>query len=156
MWGRLATYETRRAAPHLSPLQFPILDATTEGKTGKGRECGIMNYPIISLSNAYDKQIKRKARYMLGCQAKPDIKPVSVYFVLASDNLVKIGRSTNVPRRISNLSVLHPSFKLLGTIKTKTESEVHKIFESFRIPNTEWFHYDESMIEFIKVQNEIK
>ncbi len=110
----------------------------------------------MHLTSAYDNEIRKRARYLFGHPKKSTDKIVSVYFVLASDNMVKIGRSANVPRRINDLSVLHPSFSLLGTVTTKSEREVHKIFDSFRVPHTEWFYYDDSMIEFIRLQNQFE
>jgi len=115
-----------------------------------------MNFPIIRLYWNYDNVIKHKARYQFGIQTHKDEKPIHVYFVLASDNLVKIGYSRDVPKRMISIKIAHPTVKLLGTVITKTEVQVHKIFEEFRIPKTEWFRYDDSMLEFIAVQNQIK
>jgi len=97
-----------------------------------------------------DRHILRSVRYLTKENKKVTPKNKSVYFVLASDNLVKIGHSSNVKKRIQNLSVLHPSFKLLGMVDGKTELEVHNIFSDFRISG-EWYKYDQSMIEYINL-----
>ena len=99
-----------------------------------------------------DRSIAYKARYLFDRPNKQRSKKIrkTVYIVLASDNLVKIGHSSNVKNRIKALKILHPSFKLLGTISTKTEREVHNVFSPFRVSG-EWFRYDDSMIDFIKI-----
>lgn len=99
-----------------------------------------------------DKDIAKKARYLFGVPKSKKEVIKNVYFVLASDNLVKIGYSTNVNKRIQNLSVLHPSFVLLGYVGNKTEKEVHNTFSPFRVKG-EWYRYDGSMIDFIKVNS---
>ena len=114
-----------------------------------------MNCPNLDyvISGKYDLQVTKKIRYLTNSYSpKKQRKPIEVYFVLASDGLVKIGRSTNVKKRITNLSVLHPSFRLLGTVKDKTEKEVHDIFTEYRVKG-EWYRYTNFMIDFIETCN---
>lgn len=113
--------------------------------------------PVNCLGQIKDQNMDRifakRARSLFGgpSNKKPKLQKL-VYFVLASDNLVKIGCTTNLQKRIGNLSVLHPTFKLLGTVDNRTEKQVHDIFSDFRVKG-EWYRYDESMMDYIKIRS---
>lgn len=69
-------------------------------------------------------------------------------------NLVKIGRSYNVERRVMELYRTendHCGLKVLFKLPCQghTELETHEKFKKFRVKG-EWFNYDESIIKFFE------
>jgi hypothetical protein len=112
--------------------------------------------PINSLGDKRDiksdRAIAVRSRYLNPKSVNEDNRITHVYFVLASDNLVKIGRTKNLESRVGNLSVLHPAYKLLGTVTDMSESKVQKIFSDLKVKG-EWFKYSDTMIDFIKLHN---
>ncbi|EQB4340337.1 GIY-YIG nuclease family protein [Clostridium botulinum] len=80
-------------------------------------------------------------------------KSGTVYFILdTSANLVKIGFSRNLKRRIKQLETSNCNLKLIYKIENCSmdyEQNLHKFFEVERIKN-EWFTYSDSIKEWIK------
>lgn len=76
---------------------------------------------------------------------------------------IKIGKSTNIPQRIQQIEsdlkavaamyeVKEPKIKVLYSFKESTvlnEAILHKRFEEFRLPNTEWFKKPEDLQKFL-------
>lgn len=75
-----------------------------------------------------------------------------VYFIVSRQlNLVKIGTTTDVDRRIATMQTGSPSrLELLGTIlgDAETESYLHIMFAEYRA-HGEWFHYSEEIQGYI-------
>ncbi|MBY6842774.1 GIY-YIG nuclease family protein [Clostridium botulinum] len=77
----------------------------------------------------------------------------TVYFILdTAANLVKIGFSRNLKRRIKQLETSNCNLKLIYKIENCSmdyEQSLHKFFEVERIKN-EWFNYGDSIKQWIK------
>lgn len=77
---------------------------------------------------------------------------VIVYFILAKRcNRIKIGSTTNINRRVYELSTSCPDdVVLLGVMPSdgRTEVVVHKKFRHFRVQG-EWFDADQSIHDYI-------
>ena len=75
-----------------------------------------------------------------------------VYFILARDvGYVKIGFSTNIKRRLSDLQVGSPyAFILLAVAEGDQvrEKELHERFQKYRLSG-EWFAYSEELRNFV-------
>jgi hypothetical protein len=67
----------------------------------------------------------------------------------ASSGLVKIGRSTQIQRRLSVIKTGNPSAYLIGHINADVESDLHGQFASLRISG-EWFNLGDSEIQQMK------
>jgi hypothetical protein len=76
-----------------------------------------------------------------------------LYLILdMNDNVLKIGRSKNPKARIKTLQIATShNLRLLFAIKGKGEIEknAHEIFKNLRI-TSEWFTYDNSIIDFFE------
>lgn len=73
-----------------------------------------------------------------------------VYFIQASDGSVKIGRTTDVKRRLANLQTSHAyELKVIRIIDggPVEEWECHHAFRDARIRG-EWFEYRDAMLTF--------
>jgi len=83
-------------------------------------------------------------------------KSCFVYLIIASNGLVKIGRTVNVIQRLNCLQSMSPiPLKLIGYIEdgtaSKIERELHLYFSDKRVRG-EWFDLSNANIEFIKTQ----
>lgn len=82
-----------------------------------------------------------------------DIPEGDIYFLHSEiNNLIKIGFSSSIKSRISDLRSMSPvKLKLLGRMDggMKQEKELHKMFSSVR-SHGEWFHASEKLMTFIK------
>jgi hypothetical protein len=67
---------------------------------------------------------------------------------------IKIGHSTNLKSRMQSLKTMTPEgIKLIGLFSATRISEeyLHRKFDEFRIsPRTEWFNYNNEIVEYIK------
>jgi len=72
------------------------------------------------------------------------------YFILAENGQIKIGRTTNLPKRLQGLATMIPmEIELLG-VTDIAEKEVHAKFAEQRI-NGEWFQTSPELEHYIKV-----
>lgn len=82
---------------------------------------------------------------------KPDSKQSRVYFMQAGE-LVKIGTTTDLPKRISALRLASPvELKVIATIpgNAKKEAELHKRFAAYR-KHGEWFVFSDEIKSFVE------
>lgn len=97
-------------------------------------------------------------------QLKKEVKPISnttlgyIYF-LSGEGYVKIGKTTNLDNRMSNLKLCLPfKVELLHTIKSKDinkdEATLHEIFATKRT-NGEWFKLSDEDIKEIRAIQEL-
>ncbi|EKS4345244.1 GIY-YIG nuclease family protein [Clostridium botulinum] len=78
----------------------------------------------------------------------------TVYFILdtSAANLVKIGFTRNLQKRLKQLATANCNLKLIHKIENCSmdyERSLHKFFEVERVKN-EWFNYDIPIKEWIK------
>ncbi|NFF77321.1 GIY-YIG nuclease family protein [Clostridium sporogenes] len=77
----------------------------------------------------------------------------TVYFILdTSANLVKIGFTRDLKRRMKQLETSNCNLKLIYKIDNcdmEYEKSLHKFFETEKVKN-EWFNYGNSIKEWIK------
>jgi len=81
----------------------------------------------------------------------PSVRKTYVYFLL-SNNLIKIGFTIDVQKRISCIRTMSPSpVKLLGFMEggRDKESALHKKFASTRM-HGEWFKKTDSLLNLIR------
>lgn len=75
-------------------------------------------------------------------------------YLIKSNDKYKIGRTTNLHRRLSDYATTNPDATLLHSIETVDagllESTLHREFKSKRIGKTEWFRLADSDVESIK------
>ncbi len=69
--------------------------------------------------------------------------PWSTYFASAGNMLIKIGKSTDVDRRLRGLQTASPTkLKLIGVLNGDVESNYHQAFAHLRVSG-EWFQFNE-------------
>jgi len=75
----------------------------------------------------------------------------NVYFMHAENGLIKIGKSTDVKARLSQLQTLSPiSIRIINTpLCTATEAELHQRFAHLR-DHGEWFTPGKELLDFIE------
>lgn len=75
-----------------------------------------------------------------------------VYFLEDIDGLIKIGFTTCLGRRISELEIDHGPLKQLGWIwgDEEKERELHEMFKDWRYGQTEWFHPNNELLSYIE------
>ncbi|APR02433.1 TPA: GIY-YIG nuclease family protein [Clostridium botulinum] len=78
----------------------------------------------------------------------------TVYFILdtSAANLVKIGFTRNLKRRIKQLETSNCNLRLIHKIENcdmEYEKSLHIFFQTERVKN-EWFNYGDSIKEWIK------
>jgi len=76
-----------------------------------------------------------------------------IYFIQSETGHIKIGYSkNNVNGRLTSIQAGNPfKLKLLKTIDgdPQQESLIHNKFKKFRVRKSEWFNFDEKILEFI-------
>jgi hypothetical protein len=74
-----------------------------------------------------------------------------VYFLEATDGMIKIGYTTSLSRRIAELEIEHGPLKVLGWIcgDEKREAELHTRFKNWRLGKAEWFLPNPELDQFI-------
>ena len=77
----------------------------------------------------------------------------NVYFIKQGEK-IKIGVAFNPEDRMKQISVGNPDMKLLGYFpgSMDTEKDLHEEFRDFRIGNTEWFVYNDIIINKMNEQ----
>ena len=83
-----------------------------------------------------------------------DRKGGCVYFLYAPNNkAVKIGKTTNLKRRLKSFKTALPNAKLLGFMESQApyelESDLHRKFAEYHVRG-EWFFYQGKLKEYIK------
>ncbi len=116
----------------LSEINIPIFD-----------EFGNMEDLLIPLeqleANLYIDNIQNKAK-----------KPVHTYIIKDTASLqFKIGKSTNIEKRIKLFSTSNPNLELILIIEKNIEKELHLLFRERRYKG-EWFKLTDSDLKFIK------
>jgi hypothetical protein len=84
-------------------------------------------------------------------------KQYKTYILLDNaSKLYKIGRATNVEKRLSSLTVANPSLSIILVIDANVENRLHKEYASNRV-KSEWFKLSEDDIRSIndKYNNEV-
>lgn len=104
------------------------------------------------LSDKVLKKIKKARRARREKKAK-EFNNMCVYFILSKKlNLVKIGCTTNVSRRLEGLKTANPDdLEILLILPGYAEEErkLHEEFSRLRC-HREWFRYEEPLVEFVK------
>ena len=73
-------------------------------------------------------------------------------YLIKSGKYLKIGYTNNLDSRLKSYQTHNPNYQLLF-IREGTQSDeyfLHKIFEKYRINNTEWMVYKEDIINTFK------
>lgn len=76
-----------------------------------------------------------------------------IYFIRNNFQYVKIGTTTNISSRFKTIQSCNPErLTVWLTFKGsyKTEARLHQLFEKQRIRNTEWFHINDIIKNFVK------
>jgi hypothetical protein len=79
-----------------------------------------------------------------------------IYFLRSYNNHIKIGTSSQIDERVSTLQTSNPNKLHVQAIlegSFQTESELHSIFEKYRVRG-EWFKYSEEIKWFIRAIQE--
>jgi len=74
-----------------------------------------------------------------------------VYFIQAKTGEIKIGVSTNLKHRFSQIKVHCPvKIKLIGAMHEEklTEADVHRLFKKYKLKG-EWYKPDQEIFDFI-------
>lgn len=88
------------------------------------------------------------------CRKKP--KKYSTYILLdTASGLYKIGKATDVGRRIESIKGMNPTIKLLASCSTNIERNLHKRFNSKKFKG-EWFNLSDRDIDTIVKQFNFK
>lgn len=77
-----------------------------------------------------------------------DLHVPVVYFIL-NGNMVKIGTTTRLRRRVRTLSLRMSNVIWVEPGGLDEESRLHRMFGHLRSENTEWFEFDEEIAEYI-------
>lgn len=131
----------------------------------KDRKFDIYTYNGICWENKNGNRLDIKTRISKILIQKPSQKPRMarghidringcVYFLYSpNDNLVKIGKTTNLKERIKSHKTSLPNAKLLGYINTQTpydlEADLHDRFSGDCVKG-EWFEYSKEIRDYIE------
>lgn len=66
------------------------------------------------------------------------------YFILSS-GLLKVGKTTDLEKRLKHYKTHNPSFKVIYTYEADVEKEIHEALKSYKVRN-EWFDVPEPLI----------
>lgn len=76
-----------------------------------------------------------------------------VYFI-SNGNRIKIGTTTELKRRIRTLALRPENVALLLDGDTRLERELHRQFANLRIGTTEWFAYDNPLLDYVNTETD--
>ena len=124
---------------------------------GYKRTCFIHAYDLVTVTDDETKQIED---YLIPIESldicvippyplkKP--KAFNTYFIVnESKTLVKIGKATDVERRLKEISTISPeSLTIILVINKDIEFQLHGEFEMYR-KNGEWFEFSEEIKDYI-------
>jgi len=119
-----------------------------DGKNWCGRDGEIFSAKLIPRGKSDQMAAVSRGRI--------DRKTGCVYFIYSPhSNIVKIGKTTNLPERLKIYQTLGPDLNFLGAIKSKVpyqlELSLHKRFAKYRIEG-EWFQYRGELKRYIESQ----
>ena len=83
----------------------------------------------------------------------------TVYFILATNNIMKIWFSRNFEQRFRDIRACNPTIKLIHKVNGNRnyEQNLHKKFDKYKLKGQkEWFIYNKEIKEFIQKLKEHK
>lgn len=109
----------------------------------------IRNLRILSMIEGYGADKLQKNLFCWMSEYTKDNKEVYTYIIKGQNGIYKIGCTSNIKKRFSNLMVANPSISIEFVINKNVEKKLHDIFACKNVSG-EWFNLSKKDLEYIK------